>query len=339
MYNRYAELHKLENDVGPGDHRLTAEQAVRDQDLVGKWSDKVVLITGCSSGIGIETARAMRLTGATIYMTARNIEKGTSVLRDILEPGKAELLQLDLNSLASVRACAAAFQAKSSTLNILINNAGVMALPDRQVTEDGFEVQFGVNHLAHFLLFQLLKPQLLAGSTPEFHSRVINLSSVGHRGGPTVLDDLSLERGYHPWVAYGHAKTAVIWSANEIERRYGNETAKASGKAIHAFSVMPGGIKSGLQAYVPGFEAMWEEPAMKKATKSPQQGAATTVWAAVEKEFEGFGGKYLEDCQIAGPAEEGAGMVDPGYAPWAYDEESAKKLWIESCRLVGVEDS
>ncbi|KPI36985.1 Short-chain dehydrogenase TIC 32, chloroplastic [Cyphellophora attinorum] len=339
MYTRYAEPHKRENNAGPGDHRATAKKVVEDQDIVGKWTDKVVLVTGTSSGIGIETAAAMKLTGAKVYMTVRNVEKGKAALKDILEPGKAELLELDLNSLASVRACAAAFQAKESKLNILINNAGVMAVPHHTVTQDGFETQFGVNHLAHFLLFRLLKPQLLAGSSPEFNSRVVNLSSVGHRSSPTILDDLNLESKYEQWMAYGHAKTAVIWSANEIERRYGNKEAVASGKAIHAFSVMPGGIKTGLQTFVPEFDVMWEIPEVAKAMKTPAQGAATSVWAAVEKEFEGTGAMYLEDCMVGEPAKEGAQLGDTGYASWAFDAESAKKLWEESCELVGVRDA
>ncbi|ETN40778.1 uncharacterized protein HMPREF1541_05058 [Cyphellophora europaea CBS 101466] len=340
MYDRYVELHKFENNAGPGDHRRTALQIVEDQGIVGKWSDKVVLITGCTSGIGIETARAMKATGARVYMTGRNLDKGKEALQDILEPGRAELLELRLDSLASVRACAASFQSKENKLNILINNAGVMAIPERTETEDGFETQIGTNHIGHFLLFQLLKPQLLAASTLEFNSRVVNLTSVGHRYSPAVLDDLNLAKPgvYHQWGAYGHSKSALIWMANEIEHRYGNDTAKASGKAIHGWSVNPGGIRSGLQVHVPEFAAMWEMPEVKKVEKSPEQGAATTVWAAVEKDLEGTGAMYLEDCMVGGPAKEGAELADPGYASWAFDAESAKKLWEESCKLTGVSD-
>jgi NAD(P)-dependent dehydrogenase (short-subunit alcohol dehydrogenase family) len=332
MYTRYAEAHKA--PAGPGDSRPTAQDIVKDQDIVGKWTDKVVLITGCSSGIGIDTAAAMKLTGAKVYMAVRDMEKGKKVLKDILEPGKAELLQLDLTSLASVRACATAFQAKESKLNVLINNAGVMAVQDRTTTEDGYEVQFAVNHLAHFLLFQLLKPQLLAGSSTTFASRVITLSSVGHRISPTLLDDLQLEENYEKWIAYGHAKTASVWFATEVERRYG----KTADKAIHSWSIMPGGIRTELQRHVPEFDAMFEAPGVKESVKTPAQGAATSVWAAVESELEGTGGKYLEDCQISPAAPENAELGDKGYAAWAYDEESAKKLWTASCKLVGVAD-
>lgn len=337
MSDRYVALHNPENDAGPGDHRRTALGVVEDQGIIGQWTDKVVLITGCTSGIGIETARAMKATGAKIYVTGRDLEKGKEALKDLLEPGRLELLQLKLDSLAGVRAFAAEFQRKESKLNILINNAGVMALPQRHQTEDGFETQFGTNHIGHFLLFQLLKPQLLAGSTPAFHSRIVNLSSVGHRYSPTIVDDLNLENpdAYQQWGSYGHSKTAVIWMANEVERRYGS--GGADGKAIHGWAVNPGGIRSGLQVHVPEFAAVWEMPAVKKMEKSPAQGAATTVWAAVEKGLEGTGAKYLEDCMVGGPAKEGAEIGDPGYASWAFDEEAATKLWVESCKLVGVE--
>jgi NAD(P)-dependent dehydrogenase (short-subunit alcohol dehydrogenase family) len=342
MTDRYVTLHNPANNAGPGDHRRTALQVVEDQNLLDAWFDKVVLITGCTSGIGIETARAMKATGAKVYVTGRSLSKGNEILSSLLEPGRFELLELKLDSLASVRACAAAFQARETKLNILINNAGVMAIPTRTTTEDNFETQFGTNHLGHFLLFQLLKPQLLAGSTPDFHSRVINLTSVGHRYSPVLVDDLNLSAAgaYQQWPAYGHSKTAVIWMANEVERRYGNRGAASSDEkpSIHGLSVAPGGIRSGLQKHVPEFEAMWEIPEVKRAEKNVEQGAATTVWAAVEKGLEGKGALYLDDCMVASQMKEGAELADPGYAGWAFDKEGARRLWRESCGLVGVQE-
>lgn len=143
----------------------------------------------------------------------------------------------DHDLLSSVEACAKEFLRKSSTLNILINNAGIMAVPEREATKDGFESQLGVNHLSHFLLFQRLKNTLLASATAEFPSHVVSVSSVGHRVAGVVFDDLQLEKpdAYSPWKAYGQAKTANIYFANEIERRYGS-------KNMHAFSLHPGGI-------------------------------------------------------------------------------------------------
>jgi NAD(P)-dependent dehydrogenase (short-subunit alcohol dehydrogenase family) len=161
-FTRYAAVHQ--NPNGEGDARPTALQVINDNGLKGKLTDKTILITGCSSGLGVETARALAATGAHIFCTARSLEKGQAALADILSPGKVDLLHLDLESLASVRTFAAEFLAAShGKLDILINNAGVMAIP-QSTTADGFETQFGVNHLAHFLLFQLLKPALVASS-------------------------------------------------------------------------------------------------------------------------------------------------------------------------------
>lgn len=181
MASRYAA--SLKTPRGPGDSRPTALDIVKDAGLEGKLSDKVVLTTGCSSGIGIETARALNPTEAGLFLVVRDVAKGDAALSDILKPGHVELLKMDLNSQNSVRAVAAGFLKKSKTLNILINNAGIMALPEVHKTVEGLEAQFGTNHLAHFLLFQLLKPMLLASSTPSFKSRVVALSSSGHRAG------------------------------------------------------------------------------------------------------------------------------------------------------------
>jgi NAD(P)-dependent dehydrogenase (short-subunit alcohol dehydrogenase family) len=190
------------------------------------------MITGCSSGIGLETARVLALTGATLYLTVRDLDVGKTALGHVAESDRVHLLQLDLNSLDSVRACAAEFSKRSSKLNVLIENAGVMMTPEG-VTTDGFETQFGINYVAHFLLFQLLRPTLLASTTPSFHSRVITLSSIAHRSGEPDVDDLSPLGDYNPWVAYGKAKTANIWLAHQIEKLYGPQ-------GLHAWAVQPG---------------------------------------------------------------------------------------------------
>jgi len=266
-------------------------------------------------------------------VTARDLSKGRKALGDILEPGKVDLLLLDLNSLASVRKCAAEFlKASGNKLNIVINNAGVMACPEG-TTEDGFETQFGTNHLAHFLLFQLVKPAMLASSTPDFHSRVVAVSSMGHRYFQTKMDNLMLTGEYDANHAYAHSKTANIWFANEIERRYGAQ-------GLHAFSLHPGGIWTGLQIHVPA-EAMegWKaNEVVQKFMKSTEQGAATTVWAAVAKVWEGKAGKYLENVQVAPPVPEEYTLMDAGYEKWAYDEVNEKKLWEMSNEWVGYEE-
>jgi len=330
--NQYANVHREELITGPGDDRPTALQVVQDNGLEGKLTDKVALITGCSSGIGIETARALKAAGIKVFVTARNIAKGKEALKDILEKDKVELLELRLDSLASVRSCAKEFQSRSSKLNILINNAGIMAVPTLTLTEDGFESHLGTNHLGHFLLFQLLKPLLLTSSTPHFNSRVVNVSSSAHRGFPIQFNDPNLkgEGAYNPWGAYGQSKTANVLMANEIEKRYGSQ-------GLHAFSLMPGFIGTGLQVHMAS-EVQNAPPRLLKHMKSPGQGAATTVWAAVGKTHEGKGGKYLEDVQVA-ELWDGSWEYAPGYGENAFDEEAAGKLWELSNDFVGFQDN
>ncbi|KAH7117108.1 short-chain dehydrogenase [Dendryphion nanum] len=330
MSNRYASAH--ENPKGPGDARPTALQIVQDNDLIGKLTGKVAVVTGASSGIGIPTALALKATGARVFAAVRDLEKGKKALGEALEPGHLELVHLDLNSFDSVRKCAAEILSKTSTLNILINNAGIMATPEGR-TADGHELQFGTNHLAHFLLFQLLKPALLASASPEFGSRVVSVSSVGHRNSEIHFDNLKLEGIYQPWLAYGQAKLANVYLANEIERRYGSQN-------LHAFSLHPGGIWTGLQIHVEEQVAVWkDDPKAQTVIKSPEQGAATSIWAALDKSWEGKGGLYLEECQVSQPYPEGStNMLESGYATNAYDEEAEKKLWKVSSELVGVEE-
>jgi NAD(P)-dependent dehydrogenase (short-subunit alcohol dehydrogenase family) len=231
-----------QNPTGPEDARPTALQIIKDNELESDLKDKVIVITGCSSGIGIETARALSATGATLFLTARNRLKAETVLSDILQPGRVTLVAMENGSLESVRTAARAILAASNNqVNILINNAGIMAVPDLQLTEDGNELRLGTNHLAHFLLFQLFKPALLAASTPAFNSRVVNVSSCGHRVHKlNASDNYNFEKGdYNPWSAYGQSKTANVYMANEIERRYGS-------RGLHALSLHPGGIDTPL---------------------------------------------------------------------------------------------
>ncbi|KAF4785052.1 oxidoreductase [Colletotrichum scovillei] len=331
MSSKYASFHL--SPQGPGDARPTALQIIKDEGLEDKLSDKVVLITGCSSGLGVETASALLVTGATLYLAVRNPDKAKAALGDMSQKDRVHLLTLDLNDLTSVRACAADFATKSKILNILINNAGVMATPEGK-TSDGFETQFGTNYVAHFLFFQLLKPILVASSTPEFPSRLVNVSSSLHRACEVQFDNFNWTGNYDPWKAYGQSKTALVWMANEVERRYGSQN-------LHAFSLHPGGILSGLQQHVPDElkEAWGRNEALAKHWKSAEQGAATTVWAAVSKDLEGRGGKYLEDCQIIGAWDPATGDVGSGYAMWAYDQEKAERLWSLGLKLAGLPEA
>ncbi|KAH8817150.1 hypothetical protein F5884DRAFT_778560 [Xylogone sp. PMI_703] len=241
MPSRYAAAYV--NPQGPGDARPTADQIIKDEGLEGKLTDKVFLITGCSSGIGIDTARALAKTGAKLYLTVRDIGKAEKVLADILKPGQVELIHMDLDSLASVRTAAQEFLSKSRQLNVLIANAGILAEPGpEKFTKDGFESQFGVNHLAHFLFFSLLKDVLLASSTPSFHSRVVMVASSEHRSSEILFGNYDFKTPggleYNSFVAYGQSKTANLYMANEIENQFG-------AKGLHGLALHPGGIASG----------------------------------------------------------------------------------------------
>ncbi|RHZ54214.1 hypothetical protein CDV55_102702 [Aspergillus turcosus] len=329
----------------------TALSIIQKENLIHALPDKVILITGCSSGLGAATARALSKTNATLFLAVRDIPKARHVLADLLpasdstptstspsdekgeanqNQGEIHLLHMDLASLSSIRHAVNTFLSQSTKLNILINNGGVMATP-KGLTEDGFETQFGTNHLGHFLLFELLAPILLRSVTPEFHSRVVAVTSSAHRKSGIRFGDLMFEREkYEPALAYAQSKTANIYMMNEIERRFG-------GRGLHGLSVHPGLIFTGLQRFVDdGVMEEWRKPGMKPYLKTEEQGAATVVVAAVGREWEGKGGVYLEDCRESGPAKEGFRTVDPGYAMHIWDQESAERLWEESRRLVGL---
>ena len=330
MPGKYSEAHKPENLNGAGDARPTALQIIQDEGLDGKMTDKVFIVTGASAGIGVETGRAFAATGGKVFLTARDLKKGEEACKSFLEPGRVELLEMDNNSLESVRAAAKTFLSKSTKLNVLVNNAGIMACPESK-TVDGFESQFGVCHLAHFLFFILLKDTMLASSTPEFNSRVVNVSSSGHASGEVQFDNYEFQKGnYSPWGGYGQAKTANIYMANEIENRYGS-------RGLHGLSLMPGGIWTGLQKHVPSeVKEKWTStPEVRAYMKSTEQGAATSVLAAVGKAYEGRGSLYLNDCETA---EEGM-KGQNGYVSYAFDEEKAARLWKDSLGMVGLAES
>jgi len=301
-------------------------------DLAGE----VILITGGSTGIGFETARALGAAGATIMITARTEEKGDDAitrLAGLVPGGDFSYEILELGSLDSVRACAADLRRRLPRIDVLIANAGIMAAPfDR--TEDGFELQFGTNHLGHFLLIGLLVPSLLLASP----SRIVLLSSMGHGMSDIQWDDPNyLTTEYSKMEAYGQSKTANILHAVELERRFGPQ-------GIHAYAVHPGMVATDLGRHftaddfadIAARAAAAEKPS--EPTNDPSAarpkggglklvntdvGAATSVWAAVAPELEGTGALYLSDCAIATAM------------PYAVDADAAARLWSISEELVG----
>lgn len=277
------------------------------------------------------------LTGAKIYITARDLSKGNQVARELCtDPSRAvNVIEMRLDSFDSIRSGAQKFLAVESKLNILIDNAGVMACP-KSTTIDGHESQFGTNHLGHFLLFQLLKPALLAAASPDRPSRVISLSSTSHRNCAALpFDDLDFSRSeYSPGQAYARSKLANIYFANELDRRY-------QGRNLRALSLHPGSIKTPLQRHVQNaefYKSATADPEYQAQVKSLEQGAATTVWAAIAESLSNRGGIYLEDV---GEAEEAA-LEGPawrtGYGKQICSPVDEKKLWDVSSKLCGIQE-
>ncbi len=303
----------------------TAEQASEGADLSGKRA----LVTGASSGLGAETARVLALRGAAVTLAVRDVKTGEEIAASIREavPGAdVEVRTLDLTSPDSIRAFAKGVAADHPAVHLLVNNAGVMACPLGR-TEKGWEMQFGTNHMGHFLLTCLLAPQLEAGAP----ARVVNLSSAGHRFSDVLWDDPNYEtRAYDKWESYGQSKTANVLFSVELNRRL-------SGKGVEAFAVHPGGIMTNLGRHL---EQADIEELMSRAPggrgikwKTVEQGAATSVWAATAPELAGKGGIYLEDCGIAVPKT--SDDQDGGIAGYAVDPASAKRLWSLSEELLG----
>ena len=253
----------------------------------------------------------------------------------LIAPNFFQVIEMSLDSFASIRKGAADFLSQTSKLNILINNAGIMATPEGK-TAEGHELQFGTNHLGHFLLFQLLKPALLAAATPERPSRVISVSSTGHRN-IASLDFANLDFSkseYSPMIAYGNSKLANIYFANELTRRYQE-------RDLIGLSLHPGSIETPLRRHLEvqggeAFKKIVESPEYQVQVKSTEQGAATSVWAAVGKEWMHRGGVYLEDVGEAKPVEAEGPSWRPGYSPTAYRPEDERRLWELSEELCGV---
>jgi NAD(P)-dependent dehydrogenase (short-subunit alcohol dehydrogenase family) len=276
----------------------TAAEVAAGHDLTGKR----VIVTGAASGIGIETARALAGIGAEITLAVRNLEAGAEVVADIVATTnnpKVHVAYLDLADHASIATFVAEWQ---GALHILVNNAGVMAMPETR-TAEGWEMQFAVNHLGHFALTLGLHAALAAAKG----ARVVSVSSSAHMRSPVVFDDLHFNfRPYEPWAAYGQSKTANILFALEATRRWTED-------GITSNSLMPGAIPTNLQRYVGG-------PASPlHIRKTVQQGAATSVLLAISPLLEGIGGRYFADCNEATEV---------------ITQRSAERLWDTSLQIL-----
>jgi NAD(P)-dependent dehydrogenase (short-subunit alcohol dehydrogenase family) len=315
--------------------RTFGAESTTDEVLEGaNLSGKRVLVTGASAGLGVETARALAAHGATVVGAARDLDKAhratEAVRKDAAHGGSLELVALDLASLKSVRACADALVKGGKQFDVVICNAGVMACP-KSTTSDGFETQFGTNHLGHFVLVNRIASLMKNGT------RLVNLSSAGHRFSDVDLDDPNFERTpYTEFGAYGRSKTANILFAVEFDRRH-------RGEGIRATAVHPGGIQTELGRYMTPelIQGMLKsiEDANKSAGapafkwKTIPQGAATTVWSGFVAAAEMVGGKYCEDCHVAEPQENPEARN--GVRSYALNGEHAKALWAKSEEMVG----
>ena len=309
--------------------KSTTDDVLAGVDLTGKR----VLVTGVSAGLGVETARALAAHGASVVGTARDLGKArdaTTSVRAALKPGATfDLVELDLASLKSVRAAADKLVKDGRPFDVVIANAGVMATPKGK-TADGFETQFGTNHLGHFVFVNRIASLIKPGG------RLVNLSSTGHHRSDVDLDDPNFERTeYAPFTAYGRSKTANVLFAMEFDRRH-------KAKGIRATAVHPGGIQTELGRHMTPelIQQMLATINQGRPAGAPPfefktipQGAATSVWAGFVASADAVGGRYCEDCHVAEVNRDPA--VRSGVRPYAVDPDRAKALWTKSEEMVG----
>lgn len=304
-----------------------------------KLQGKRILVTGVSAGLGIETARSLAAHGAHVVGAARDLTKAKAATTQVQKEAAAnggglELIELDLGNLKSVRACADALLTKGERFDVVIANAGVMATPFGKTT-DGFETQFGTNHLGHFVLVNRIAPLIRAGG------RLVNLSSLGHRYSDANLDDPNFEHTpYEPFVAYGRSKTANILFAVAFDKRH-------RGRGVRAAAVHPGVIHTELGRHVDAsqIEKIIEQRNRQLAAegkapfqwKTIPQGAATSVWAGVVAPADEVGGRYCEDCHVSSIIPESVPVesITEGVRGYALDPRNAEALWRKSEEMVG----
>ncbi|MCU1226251.1 MAG: short-chain dehydrogenase/reductase [Edaphobacter sp.] len=300
---------------------------------------KRILVTGVSAGLGIETARSLAAHGAQVVGAARDLTKAEAATAQVrtdaaAHGGSFELVALDLVSLKSVRACADALLAKGEPFDVVIANAGVMATPFGH-TADGFETQFGTNHLGHFVFVNRIAPLIRAGG------RLVNLSSSGHRFSNVDLEDPNFERTpYDPFAAYGRSKTANILFAVAFDQRHRQ-------RGVRAAAVHPGGIQTELGRHIDPshLQAMVDQISKQLAAegkgpfqfKTIPQGAATSVWAGVVASADEIGGQYCENCHVGHIVADDVTIspISEGVRGYALDPKNAEALWKKSEELVG----
>lgn len=315
--------------------RSTTDDVLSGMSLKGKR----ILVTGVSAGLGIETARAFAAHGAHVVGAARNLDKAENATAQVRADAKSgggqfELIALDLADLGSIRACADQLNSVGLSFDLVIANAGVMATPFGH-TKNGFETQFGTNHLGHFLLINRIAGLMNNGA------RLVNLSSAGHRFSDVDLEDPNFDHtSYEPFVAYGRSKTANILFAVAFDARH-------RARGVRATAVHPGGILTELPRHMPAgaIEAMVtgiNEQAAKEGKppfqfKTIPEGAATSVWAGIVADADAIGGRYCEDCHVSPIVsdDQPLGLGDEGVRSYALDLAHAEALWKKSEEMVG----
>lgn len=299
----------------------TAAEVVAGIDLSGK----LAIVTGGHGGLGLETTKALVGAGAHVLVLARNPEAARKALEGV--PG-VEVDQLDLADQASVRACAERFVASGRQADIVICNAAIMANPESRVG-NGWESQFGTNHLGHYALVNLLWPAIAPGA------RIVSLSSMGHHYCAMRWDDVQFNTGYDKWLAYGQSKTAIALFAQQLDTL-------GQAKGVRSFSVHPGKIYTPLQRHMDMGEMTslgWlndKGEVIDPTFKTAPQGAATTVWAATSPLLDGKGGLYCEDCDVAA-RDDSPQPTESGVRSYAIDPAQAKRLWNLSAELTDID--
>ncbi|MFF0739385.1 SDR family NAD(P)-dependent oxidoreductase [Streptomyces sp. NPDC004111] len=323
MINKQTGLSRQQK-IGSGFGALsTADEVLSGIDLTGRTA----LVTGGYSGLGLETTRALSNAGARVVVPARRPETAEAAL---LSVPRTEVRPLDLADLESVRAFAEDFLDSGRTLDLVINNAGIMACPETRVGPSGWEAHFALNHLGHFALIHRLRPALA-----EAGARVVSVASSGHFLSDIRWDDLHFRTGYDRWLAYAQSKTANALFARHLDLLGADSN-------VRAFAVHPGSILTPLQRHIPREEWQahgWVTDDGRPAAgfKTSQQGAATTLWAATSPLLDEHGGAYCQDCDIAEPATTDD-MLLGGVKPWATDPASAARLWELSSELTGLSE-